>query len=99
MNFKQFLNPDWRKIVIFIIFLLLTFILVFGSFALPPSKRGEEYYIVLFLYYFLAFPIELTAYSDPVLGLLGFIINIFYLYLLSCFIVWIYDKFRKVNKK
>lgn len=95
MGIKQFLKPNWRKIVTFIIFLLLTFILVFGSFALPPSKRGKEYYIVLFLYYFLAFPIELTAYSDPILGLLGFIINIIYLYFLSCLMVWIYDKLKK----
>jgi len=95
MKIKQFLKLDWRKIVLFIIFLILTFILVFGTFGIPPSKREVEDWIIVFLFYFLAFPIELTAYLDPILGFSGFIINIVYLYFLSCLIVWIYDKVKK----
>ena len=39
--------------------------------------------------------LEHTRYENA----LGFIVNIIFWYLLSCFIVWTYDKLRKGGKK
>lgn len=54
--------------------------------------------------YIIAFPtslieINLTGFLFSILLIPLIIIQFFYWYLLSCVIVWIYDKFRKKNKK
>ena len=87
MNLKEFLKPDWRKIVI-------TFILSFiGIYTLwIPGWHHEEptRSIIVFLSLIFGFP-YITSYYH--------ILIIIYNYLLSCFIVWIYDRFRKGKKK
>ncbi len=84
MGWKEFFKPNLRRIVLFIIFLILTSILV-------TAMIGRDYNII-FLICFLAFPsVLLNSYSNPNLGLLSFIINVIYLYFLSCLISFIYE--------
>jgi hypothetical protein len=100
MNWKHFLKPDWRKIVLFIIFCVLAVILwVYGHFAPsgPYIKTGIlliQYYIekVIFL---LLIPGVYIITRFVVNFYVILLVNIVYLYLLSCLIIWFYDKFRK----
>lgn len=88
MNLKKFLKPDWRKIVIFLIlFMSSSFIIYFDT-----------------KFYFIGFPLAFY-YKHPSYGrspswIEGFSLNYLLLdlilwYLLSCLIVWIYDKVKK----
>jgi phosphatidylserine synthase len=97
MNWKKFLKPDWRKIVIFVILFVIGFITFlisssFGVRVIPDS--ATEVLIAIFL------P---TIFITQFLGSsnIGFILilTMVYWYILSCLIVWIYDRFRKVKKK
>jgi hypothetical protein len=86
MNFKQFLKPDWRKIVIFIV-LLIVFL---------PWKSdiivGELYWRAW------GFPWPILAHKEGLFLTLiyqGLIIDLIFWYLISCLIIWIYDKLKK----
>jgi len=91
MNFKQFLRPDWRKIVIFIVLLLISLVIVYDMPVgeLLTSFRGLPL-PVLFFYNSDWHPIPIWY----VLLLFGLIDLIFW-YLLSCLIIWIYGKIKK----
>ena len=100
MNLKKFLKPDWRKILITPIFFVLLYLLRISS--ILPEQLGRMVLIVFF------FPLLLTFGSCTIggavnlacqLGILGLIANIFYLYFISCFIIWIYDKVKKKEVK
>lgn len=94
MNFKQFLKPDWRKIVIFFILMILSIFsffhmtLVSLPFAVVPSLWDvlasvlAPSLVVIYGFYF--------PYSVLII-----LITIIYWYLLSCFIVWIYNRIKK----
>lgn len=102
MDWKQFLKPDWRKIVIII---LIIFFLFLGRLIEIPIKI-ENFLGSFFL--FLISPILLFSSCATIGGqislfcqistLVGFIILPIFWYLLSCLIVWIYDKYRKKKK-
>ncbi len=79
-DWKQFLKPDWRKIVIFAISLVTLFL-----------------YQPTFGIRLVGFPLTVmvkdmfgTRYSVPAI-----IINLIFWYLLSCLLIWFYDKSRK----
>jgi len=103
MNIKQFLKPENRKTAIFFIMLLLyssAFFMINGSFCGPPSvseQKCSHYYAKYWIDpcpVYCGEPDFLTSLINTIyypLWLIGIII----LYLLSCLIVWIYDKFRK----
>lgn len=98
---KQFLKPDWRKIIIFIIVSVVLFLplLIWQKWKSELTSIG--------------FPIPF--YSCHITGFYGFqpfvgtvargpycffsgsalIIDLIIWYFLSCFIIWIYDKLRK----
>jgi len=126
MNLKQFLKPDWRKIVVFVVLAILTFgskiisdmytkvcacYEIGGCVCEPRSIVGiisDASYIILFLP--IAF-VDLNVHYliqgglGEVLNFLSFwiyiklIIGGIWLYLISCLIIWIYEKFKKVKKK
>ena len=94
MNFKQFLKPDWRKIVVFIILLIFIVIII-------PIFINSGFGV---LYVNAGFPLVFYEKTiiNPSLGtektnflMLNLVIDIIVLYVLSCLIVWLYDKFRK----
>jgi len=93
MNFKQFLKPNWRKIVVFIVLLIVSYFRVIFT-GIASISRGAP------------FPYYIRECSDIMIG--GYLppcssyINWNYLtfdiiswYLLSCLIIWIYDKIKK----
>jgi len=101
MNLKQFLKPNWRKILILVIFILL-FLLdnyitnPFEEHLSKSSWLSSLHSILWYPYTFLTLP--LFAFTMPITGIMFIIfllIIIIYWYLLSCFIVWLYDKFKK----
>jgi hypothetical protein len=105
MNVKQFLKPDWRKILIFVIMIviyLFEFLVANASFCGPQviitSRQNCSHYYTKYWVspcsLFCGEPDFLTSLINTIyypLWLIGIII----LYLLSCLIVWIYDKSRK----
>jgi len=85
MNWKQFLKPDWRKVVIFIIFLIIFL----------PFKSG----ISIGELYWPAIGLPLPIYAENYFIYFGLIFDLIFWYIVSLFIVWVYDKFKKVKKK
>jgi membrane protein implicated in regulation of membrane protease activity len=84
MNWKQFLKPDWRKMVLFVILLILSLLYEW------PCTRSSVCRGLIFSYatkFFLSDNYDILWVQ--------FVLNIVIWYLLSCLIVWIYDKFRK----
>ena len=85
MNLKKFLKPDRRKIIITIFWPILAFLIC--------GKKG--------LIYLYAIPVIFVIFllrpgSDLILSSwLYFLLFLFPFYLLSCFIVWIYDKLKR----
>jgi len=118
MNIKQFLKPDRRKAVIFIIIFLLIFlhnILSSGPTAACASMTCEQINLpwrpcpvcsittsdyINGIFYYSIFSVHLIERSftkppDFIISILLSAIQFFYWYLISCLIVWIYDKSRK----
>jgi hypothetical protein len=109
MTLKQFLKPDWRKIVI----LLVLIILIIVYFLTRPPWKGS--FFEHFIEFVILGPSTFSAllcpmYTAAVGGIVapicytiffGMIINAIYLYVISCLILWIYEKinFFKINKK
>lgn len=88
MNWKEFLKPDLRKIVVFIILFISSSFIYFNT-----------------DFYFLGFPMSFYV-RTPCFGLTcpgwiwGFslqylLVDLVIWYLVSCLIVWIYDKVKK----
>jgi len=99
MNIKQFLKPDWRKIIIFFTIVLLTLR------AIWLRRPINDDYIVLIISvpYSIAFVImagwimrgpELTGISLAVANIASFILGSLIWYFIICLMVWIYDKFK-----
>jgi len=89
MNLKEFLRPDWKKIVLFLVILIFFPISVYrGSCALPPAScPGLLSLLNLFMMY--------TPFYAGIVSYPFFIFGIIISYLISCLIFWIYHKLRK----
>ena len=101
MTLKQFLKPDWRKIVLFVILFILSLLISYPGFCVDGTNFGycEEIH---------GFPLSAyTTFGEQDVvppekleyiryeNIFGFIFNLIFWYLLSCLIVWIYDKVKK----
>jgi hypothetical protein len=121
MNWKQFLKPDCKKIVIFAIFLIITFIPFFCPFTSIVSSVITDIsawdltcysYIKLFYgseqrepvqgfgnepisMFFTIINLPPLIFAIFVNDFVGTIVWIIYWYVISCFIVWVYDKVKK----
>jgi hypothetical protein len=109
MNLKQFLKPDWRKIVIFVIIIFFSLFDVFiyekygksstiiEGLCITHEFGGTECEYKLNPLFWISFNIEINGEGELYLKILTntYLISLIYWYLLSCLIVWIYDKFRK----
>jgi hypothetical protein len=111
MNLKQFLKPDNRKKIIFVILFLLyssAFFTFNSSFCGPAPLSGpmfseqncshhyEKYWMPCNLY--CGEPDLLTSIINAVYYPL-WLIGIFIIYLISCFLVWLYDRFKNIKTK
>ena len=112
MNWKKFLKPDWRKIVVFVIIFTLICLGFLNSYFCPHIMGGpliiEKNSRILydsfcsstnFLGAFVTYLYNLNSFSNIINLSISIIVSLIILYIISCLIVWIYDKFRKVKKK
>lgn len=94
MGWKEFLKPDWKK-------LLLLFVFIFIKFFISNNFGILLEYIISPFFSFLY-----TRVLEPLVVFKWFYLNLFlyaflytldgvYWYILSCLIVWVYNKFRK----
>jgi hypothetical protein len=90
MNWKQFLKPDLRKIVLFIILMTIGMYLTFTAYVRPPIDNPMNVLQPLFdLPSFIVVMMEIDIIP------LNYLLSFIYWYLLSCLIVWVYDKYKK----
>jgi len=109
MTLKQFLKPDWRKIVIFILialFCVLPYLFIRIGPPLDPiiiffmnltKVLGWPWFLVALLSKSLPEPSYLIRLGIFITSTL---ILLFFWYFLSCLIIWIYDnnRFMEMNK-
>ena len=94
MNWKEFLKPDWRKLLtLFILEFFITFIILLFGYSIPTWVVYLAAPNVFYLENTVSSALSTEALSFH--GSLSDVIVLFYRYILSCFIVWIYDKVRK----
>jgi hypothetical protein len=90
MNLKKFLKPDWRKILIFLVMVFLTFL---------TGKVEPIYESTKFELGYPTFLIKWTHRMPPSTSyewnFVNLFINAIIWYFLSCLIIWIYDKLKK----
>ena len=78
MNIKQFLKPDWRKIVLILIL-----------FSILPERVENEITFFGVAYIIKSF----SEVSAPQIDLLFLTIMLIISYLLSCLVTWVYDRY------
>jgi len=94
MTIKQFLKPDWRKIIVFVILLIFVVIII------PIMNSGFGRYtssvgFPLVFYEETFWPKEMEKTNFIISN---FIIDIIVLYIISSLIIWIYDKVKKKKR-
>ena len=101
MGWKEFLKPDKKKVVSWLLIFLFTplpytFQCIFPDVELPYilSVMCMSGKIFLPIVFFVYFHIMGDIILKPVIPIIYFIIS----YLLSCLIIWIYDKLARRRK-
>ena len=100
MNWNQFLKPDRRKITLTAIFyiIFIFFGLIISSGFMPYVKCPNGYTET-----FDVFTSRIICFREDLLPIYGIFLlvlaPIIWFYIFSCIIFWIYDNFRKKNKK
>jgi len=101
MNWKEFLKPEWGKIVIFVILMAVTYFyesnwwilgpdVHFHGLPLPYYQCTTEYLPHTPVDTYCNFKVGPDAF--PYIWL---VIDVIFWYFISCLIVWIYDKVKK----
>jgi len=92
MKIKQFLKPDWRKIVIFGILLIICIKWRSNIVMLAGLRSIASYGFPLPFYSYDTGSVETITPSSSKIIWPGLIFDIIFWYLLPCLIIWIYDK-------
>jgi hypothetical protein len=102
---KKFLKPDLRKIVVFAIIAIISWCLLYFTFILvgetiPVWLIAINFvlWLPLFIFYLLMIGSASLFIDIYTTGIIAWVFSIFYWYLLSCLIVFGYNKFRKRTK-
>jgi len=109
VKWKQFLKPDWRKTVVFIVLFFISSVLSLKEIKGLPCILADmpfacpEVFSVFFPFpvwisidrNFSAIPNILYNLRNSSTNWFNLIADIIIWYLLSCLIVWIYDKRKK----
>ena len=98
MNWKQFLKPDWKKIVIFVVFFILMYIWAYNCGDIRSSALCEArgFPLIYWNYHTIS---KMPPKTETNLFYFELIVDLIIWYLLSCLIAWIYDKLKKPKKK
>ncbi len=108
MEWKEFLKPDWKKLIVFFVLIFI----ILNEDWITISLEGT---LVIWIYnifyifhpFFRTFKLCYSGSSlchkmfEDILGPLVAItkfLDFLYLYLISCLIIWIYDKYKKKKK-
>jgi hypothetical protein len=104
MNAKQFLKPDWKKLLVFIFLpIVVGLITEFFLFNFQLSQDTINIISIVFhpflniIVLFLPsvfFTVE-QVNIKTIIETIASIFDSFYLYILSCLIIWIYNNIRK----
>jgi hypothetical protein len=85
MNWKEFLKPNKEKLsIVFIIFIVLI-----------ASITYSEDAFFLWFQYSLFFALLLQGVPSALSTIIYWGLHLFFFYVISCFIVWIYEKVKK----
>jgi len=100
MKWKEFFKPNFKRIIIFAIIFIFSVLTIKeppkGCCSCCPIWAGLCIASCCSCYNAVAWPYFLIAQT---MDFFGIIISIIYWYLLSCFIVWIYDNYKIGRKK
>ena len=101
MKWKDFLKPDWKRILLFVVLLFVApFPFIRAEAMTCIQMVGADCPLLLTTDFTFGIPVIFhrndfsSAITNNVLPLF-FPIHLIYAYLLSCLIIWIYDKVRK----
>jgi predicted membrane protein len=92
---KQFLKPDWRKIVLFVVLIIILPIFPQNLCQDTVCLIPIPFSIILAAFINTSIKNGINYFTDPFGNFIIIIIVFIIEFLLSCLIVWIYDKFRK----
>ena len=96
------MKPDWRKIAIFVVILFFCLLLYqFLNLAggLPPTpEQLAERNLISNILMVINWPLKLIG-ENAIINLIFIVLDFVWLYILSCLIVWFYDKVKKPRKK
>jgi hypothetical protein len=105
MDWKQFLKPDWRKVILFLVIkfvfpLMFLYICVFVRLLLNMiiSVTGDSESFCFFINQIIFEPFSYLLLNLDLYYLQIFLDILWWIpscYLPACFIVWIYDKYKK----
>ena len=99
---KEFLKPKKSKIILFFILLLIAFLTGFFSTAFGKmcglGVECQQPFIhdaSIFVFSILTFILNWIGHLSYFILIIGIILNLIYLYILSCLIIYIYNKIKK----
>ena len=87
------MKPDWRKIVVFVILVILSCMVPNHFIILPIYCEGRSFGIPLSFYCSIEGPFNFNIFVGR-----NLFADIIFWYLFSCLIVWVYDKVKKRKK-
>jgi len=95
MSWKEFLKLDWRKVLIFVIISMLSILLIEpqrGCCSCCPKWATICIAMCCPCYNFIVWP---YFGVKGTMDIFGIFVSVVYWYLISCLIVWVYDKVKK----
>jgi hypothetical protein len=98
MNLKEFLKPDWKKIILFLISLILTSVISNFGFGIwwSGADIGINYGFPLSFYgYGGGPPLRPDQPIPTYFNFVGLIGDIIFWYVVSYLIIWVYEKMKK----
>ena len=97
---KEFLKPDWKKIVLSFLLLLACFLFFVSVTALPMPVSMIPVITGLFLALLLPFAVVYNLLSfgipDIVALIIAFSLHVFYFYVVSCFLVCLLARLKNL---
>jgi len=105
MNWKEFLKPDWRRVLVFILYPPLLFLLQGLIISFTYSKIEQLNFATL-IAKIIGVPIinfeTLLSFStiqqyqlNLIFSSMFFILDQVYRYFFACLIIWVYNKIKK----
>lgn len=99
MNWEEFSKPTWKKIIIFVIFVAVSFLLYIYSSGMAGSEPNQLGQLLGYIFMALNWPLVLYSrifnISRTDILYFGVFIDGLWFYIFSCTIAWICNKVKK----